>query len=209
MMDEIERDKRPFEQAAIPIVQKYLVASKPIRFSGDNYSAQWELEAEQRGLPNVKESLHAFEAWLDPKTTKLFENVLTETELKSRYEVLVERYSKRVNIEVNLMLEIWRTQLRPAAIKFLALIQEAKAPSCNELHSQIDRLIDQANEAALKLEAAQVEARALANHEQGAAFCDKVRPLMAKLREPVDRLETLVDDDLWPLPKYRELLFSV
>jgi glutamine synthetase len=119
LLDEIEGNLKGQEllDAALPALQKALKAAQPVLFSGDNYSKEWELEAQKRGLPNVRKSFHAFAVLQDPKTERVFDGVLTPGELHARYEVAVERYAKQMNIECNLMVDLFRTHIYPALLR--------------------------------------------------------------------------------------------
>lgn len=212
--DEIEA--RGFKEGVWPIIRKYLKASRPIRFAGDNYSAVWEQEAKERGLPIVKKSFHSFAIFNEPRTRKVFEGVLSEEELKARHHIMVERYAKQMNVEARLMVDMFRTQIFPAALKYQRKMGETIAvhqqidkagSSLTPLYRKLVEVIHEASEAVQILETARHEALAACGEKRGALFCDVVSPRMAEARRWVDELEMLVDDKLWPLPKYRELLF--
>jgi glutamine synthetase len=226
MLDEIERilekssTKKDLVEVVLPIVRKYLKASRNIRFAGDNYSQAWSKEAKLRGLPVIEKSIDAFKALKAPKTAHAFQGILNEHELHSRYEILAETYSHAVNIETRLMLDMARSQILPAAIQqqkdlakslaaFLAVVGPKEKPRgqislLHSLNGSIENLI-----AAIDtLSAAQEEASAISSLEKrGDAFCYKVLPACEALRDIVDHLETMTNDNLWPLPKYREILF--
>lgn len=228
MLDEIEahlkqgghKSKKSLIEAVTTVVRKYLRASRPVRFSGDNYSDEWVKEAKKRGLPIIKKSIEAFEALKSKQTAEAFSGILTPQELQSRYEIAAEIYSHHQNIEANLMVDMFRTQILPAAIKQ----QKELADSINastavhgiakhltkqkELLMALSHTIEKAIEAAESLELVRKEAAALTNlEERGKAYCDKVLPIGEQLRDIVDKLEAHIDDELWTLPKYRELLF--
>lgn len=214
--------KESLLQAIIPVVRKYLKASRDIRFGGDNYSEDWVAEAKKRQLPIIKKSITAFEALKSEKTAKAFKGILTKDELHSRYDILAEIYSHNANIEAKVMLDMFYTQILPSAMKqqqglstsiaaFIAAGGQAKKlPRQKKLLDAITADIEMSIKAAEDLESARNQAVSIASLEKrGAAFCDKVAPKGEILREVVDRLETQVDDTLWPLPKYREMLFIV
>jgi len=228
ILDEIEtivKDKNSSEahlQAIMSVLQKYLRISKGIRFTGDNYSEEWVKEAQRRGLPNLKRSPEAFKFLTQPKTIKLFENVLTAQELISRQEIMMEQYAHHMNIEANLIVEMYRTKIFPAAIDYQNIlatsflqIREALAP--HQFHSTKQALYlkhyNDAIEESLRyvdeLEKERQEACELDVEAQALAFSEKVHHKMEQARGAIDHLETLVDDERWPLPKYRELLFMV
>ena len=226
ILDEIEKGlparhtKKELADVIIPVLRKHIKASKPVRFSGDNYSEAWVKEAEKRGLPNIKSSIYAFEALKSDKTISVFEGILNKHELISRYEVAIENYSNALNIEARLMLDMWQTQIFPAAIKYqqniassIAIVASVsgseKLPQQTKLLHKLSKSIEKATKAAEELDKERSEAEGLALVPKAKAYCENVLPKCEALREVVDYLETIVDDDLWPLPKYRELLFVV
>lgn len=203
--------------AALPVLRKHLKNAEPVIFSGNGYSEEWVQEAEARGLPNIRKSFHAFSQLLDKKSIRVFEGILTEEELHSRYEIAVEQYAKTLNIETNLMIELFRTQILPAAIqdqkhraKSLLALKElgVKSPQLESLKT-FTAAIDQASLDIDELEEIQKQLHDLGWEAKAKAFCELVVPRMEQARKSVDFLETLVDNALWPLPKYRELLFCV
>lgn len=228
IIDEIENaleetsTKKNILETVLPIVRKHLKASRDIRFAGDNYSEEWAAEAKRRNLPIIKKSIEAFDALKTKQTAKAFQGILTQEELNSRYEILAESYSHVVNIEAKLMLDIARSQILPAAIQQQKELAESlsafsgvigstkKLPGqvlmLHSLSESIEKLIISINQ----LSEAQKEAAAIENLEKrGKSFCYKVLPECETLREIVDHLETCVNDALWPLPKYREILFII
>jgi glutamine synthetase len=183
--------------AALPVLRKHLRSAEPVIFGGNNYSAEWEKEAEARRLPNIRRSFHAFAQFIEKKTLSVFKDILSEEELHSRYEVMLEQYAKTMNIEVNLMVELFQTQILPAAQK--DMIQRGlKEP-----------LIDQAIYICEEIKKLQSQTYDLGWEAKGRVFCELIAPKMAELRAKVDQLEMVVDNALWPLPKYRELLFLI
>lgn len=229
MLDEIEGNLKAHEshakealiEAMTPVVRKYLKASKPIRFSGDNYSSEWKAEAKRRKLPNIAKSIEAFSELVSPQTKAIFEGILTPQELQSRYEIMADIYAQSLSIETNLMIDLFRTQILPASLKQ----QEAFANSVmafekamgrskgvkgqKALLSNLTRLIEEGITQCSELEKLQQSALKLETVKKAHAFADKVLPAAEKLREIVDSIENNADDSLWPLPKYRELLFMI
>ncbi|MBA3816955.1 MAG: glutamine synthetase III [Parachlamydiaceae bacterium] len=224
MVDEIEQEmssgKKKLLESVLSVVRKYLKASRDIRFAGDNYSEEWFEEAKRRNLPNIKKSIESFEALKTEKTAQAFIGILTKQELQSRYEIMAEIYSHSVSIETKLMLDIARSQILPAAIQqqtnlasSLAAFSTVAGSSkklkgqiamLNSLSESIENLIEMLD----KVSEEQRKAIAIDNFEKrGKAFCYKVLPECVKLREIIDHLETHINDALWPLPKYREILF--
>jgi len=187
-------------------------ANKQVLFEGNGYSEEWHAEAAERGLPNNKSTVDALPALTTAKAKKVFAKfgVLSERELASRVEILWERYVKVSNIEANCALDMASTMILPATASYLG--QLAGATSSRGIATVSQRVSDLADslvDAIAALERAQHRA-----HEAGSvqaeakAFVTSVIPAQAALRDVVDALETLVADDLWPLPKYRELLFQ-
>lgn len=228
ILDEIEKALTGKEaannrlQAIMSILQNYLQISKGIRFTGDNYSEEWVKEAHHRGLPNIQKSPEAFKALTHPKTVKVFENILTLQELASRQEILMEHYAHNMNIEANLIVDMFRTQILPAAVDYQRLLatsflQVKEALSPHQFHSTKQALhlkhyndaVEESMRCVEELEKEREHARVLEISEQAKAFSERVHPKMERARHAIDHLETLTDDGRWPLPKYRELLFML
>lgn len=203
-------------------LRKVLARTAPkvlrILFNGDGYSGQWRAEAERRGLHCPKNSLDVFPALTAPSTRRLFERygVLTLRELESREEILYEQYFRTINIEGEMSAEIARTMVLPAALRYLddllASAERARtlgveATALNSLVAEVNTLVEELS-AALKVlvdqnaELGGDDMRSKARHMR-----DRILPAMAAVRDVVDRLEKVVPDDLWPLPRYREMLF--
>lgn len=223
IMDEIEshtHGKDDLLTGSLPVLRKKIIASKAIRFHGDNYSAAWVEEAKKRGLPNIKKSIDAFEALIYPSTIAAFEGILTKEELNSRYEIQSEIYAHNINIEAKLAVEMFDTQILPAAIKqakndaeaIIALRNALKDPSTKELERSLKSL-NQAIEEGIHLSSQLKEARKkcdpLSIFERAQTLTHKVQPITQKLRLVADLLEEIINDRYWPLPKYRELLYMV
>ena len=197
-------------ESALPgIVQRSYAANKQVVFGGDNYSEEWHTEAEQRGLLNLRATPDALPYLISDDTETVFSNygVLSERELESRYEVLLEQYVTKLNIESETAAAIARTMLLPAAARHIALMRSAEL---SELVSETDALVASFVESIRALESANRED----SHPQSADLLaeanymnDTVIPAMAAVREAADALEKVVADDLWPLPKYSEILF--
>jgi glutamine synthetase len=224
MAGEIERrggagDRREVIQA---LVRETLTKHRRILFSGDNYSAEWVAEAERRGLHNMKDTPSALAAFSAKKNIEIFDKykVFSPRETESRANVLNQMYVHRVSVEAATMKDIASTQILPAAIEFQRRLADsiaATAAASKEADPKGAReLLAQVATASTRLKSA-TDALARARHEaeekeggavaHAAAFRDHVLPAMANVREQADLLETLVADDLWPLPKYREILF--
>jgi glutamine synthetase len=201
------------EEAVLVVVKDAWAANKRIVFSGDNYSPEWHAEAESRGLANLAQSPDALPWLLDPSTVEVFSRyeVLSERELHSRYEVSLEQYVTTINIEGETAASIARTMLLPAAIRWLATLQGVSGgPGVARLVEESSELIDQLTERIFALEEANVGHPDDEDEDHLAAakyVQDTVFPAMAAVREVADKLERIVPDDLWPLPKYSEILF--
>lgn len=205
-------------QRALPVLRKNLHASKAVLFSGNGYSAEWEREAEMRGLPNIRRSFHALHHLLDKKAERAFAGILSPEELHSRYEILVEQYAKSMNIEANLMIEMFRTQILPAALRdqkqraeALHLVQGLHIRADEQLAAlqALTQVLGKAMEAIDEVERVQKQTLDLGWEAKARIFCELVTPKMGEARGWVDRLETMVEDALWPLPKYREMLYLI
>ena len=197
-----------FHNGLQKILQEIVKKHKRIIFNGDGYKDEWKKEAAKRGLPNLPNTPAALKPFLDPKNIKLFEKygVFNSKELKSRYEVFMEEYEKKIRIETSLALNISKTIILPAAIKFLdqlaktsaeiSSVKWGKNAAIDNQGKLVSNLISEISKANAKLEAA------IAKNDT-----QKSIVAMADLRKLVDSLEVEVDDVLWPLPKYSELLF--
>lgn len=206
------------------ILTEYVTKHKKVVFNGNGYSDEWVVEAEQRGLPNIKTTVEAIKALISEKNLAVMEKhaVLSRVEMESRYEIDLENYIKTINIEALTMIEMAKRQILPAVIKFAtnlaASINTIKATGvAADLTAQTELLVEVSSlTSSLKknigvLEAA-VEKASNAHgdtYEQAALFRFDVFEKMGCLREVADTLETLVDKDVWPMPTYGDLLFNV
>ncbi len=192
--------------AVIEIVKESYTANKQVCFGGDNYSEEWHAEAEQRGLKNLRTTPDALPEVLTEQTVAAFEKyrVLSKRELESRYEVWIEQYAIRANIEAEETFSIAKTMLLPAALRHLALIGEAGVSS---LEGDVRELIDELIAALDALEKANAYPGDLEGMDLALHARDEQIAAMATVREAADKLEKIVADDLWPLPKYEEMLF--
>ncbi|HEY4278405.1 MAG TPA: glutamine synthetase III [Conexibacter sp.] len=196
------------EEALRPVLQTCWAAHKRVVFDGDGYSQEWHDEAEQRGLLNLRTTPDALPYFVKEETVAVFEayDVLSERELESRYEVFTEQYATKINIESETAATIARTLLLPAALRQLLLVREAGiAP----LVSETEGLVTEFVTAIMALE--EINKKENQVDEPPATWAaflrDNVVPAMDKVREIADKLEKIVADDLWPLPKYSEVLF--
>ena len=196
------------EAALRPILQRSYAANKPVVFGGDNYSEEWHAEAEARGLLNLKATPDALPYLVSDQTQELFSNygVLSTRELESRYEVFLEQYVTKLNIEAETAASIAKTMLLPAAARHLALLLGAQL---GELASETEALVSELVEAIKGLESANLEENQPDGEvlEHAEYMRDITIPAMTSVRAAADKLEKVVADDLWPLPKYSEILF--
>jgi glutamine synthetase len=193
-------------EAVMEIVKDSYQANKQVCFSGDNYSEEWHAEAERRGLKNLRTTPEALPEVLEESTVAAFENydVLSKRELESRYEVWLEQYAIRANIEAEETFAIAQTMLLPAGLRHLALIAEAGVSS---LEGEVRELVDALVAALGELKSSNAYPDDLEGLEWAIYARDNQLAAMAKVREAADELERIVADDLWPLPKYEEMLF--
>ncbi|HEV3318661.1 MAG TPA: glutamine synthetase III [Solirubrobacteraceae bacterium] len=196
------------EKAVAKVVKESYAQNKRIVFGGDNYSPEWHAEAEKRGLYNLRSTPDALPWLVDKGTIALFKKyrVLSKRELESRHEVFLEQYATKINIESETAAAIARTEILPAAVRHL---NELKAAGLEELIGEVQPLIKELHFAILKLEDANLkENQDDKTAVKWAAYMhDRVIPAMDDVRDVADRLEGIVADDLWPLPKYSEMLF--
>jgi len=196
------------EKAVTKVVRDSYAANKRIIFDGDNYAPEWHAEAEKRGLYNLRSTPEALPWLVDKTTVALFKKygVLSKRELESRHEVFLEQYAAKINIESETAAAIARTQILPAAVRQLG---ELRGAGLDELIAELEPVIKELHFALLKLEDVNLsDNQDDSTPEKWAAYMhDRVMPAMDDLREVADRLEKIVADDLWPLPKYSEMLF--
>jgi glutamine synthetase len=196
------------EKAVTKVVRDSYRANKRIIFDGDNYAPEWHEEAEKRGLYNLRSTPEALPWLVDKSTVALFKKygVLSKRELESRHEVFLEQYAVKINIESETAAAIARTQILPAAVRH---VNELRAAGLDELIEEVEPVIRELHYALLKLEDVNLQDNQDdATPVKWAAYVhDRVLPAMDDVREVADRLEKIVADDLWPLPKYSEMLF--
>jgi glutamine synthetase len=194
-------------EAVIEVVKESYAANRSIVFDGDNYDEAWHAEADQRGLKNLRTTPDALPEVLAESTIAAFENyeVLSKRELESRYEVWVEQYAIRANIEAETTHSIAKTMILPAALRYLALINESGA--AEGVAGEVKDLLSSLGQSLAELEAANAYPDELEGLELAIHARDEQIAAMEKVREAADKLEKVVADDLWPLPKYEEMLF--
>ena len=220
--DELE-GAEDFTSAVIALVKRTIRDHRRVIFNGNGYTAEWEAEAEKRGLPNKKNTPAALPALIDPKNIQLMEDfgVLTKVEMESRYEVEMEHYSKIINIEALTMLEMARKQLLPAinaymsevantAASKLAVSEAISVRSETKTLQKLSADADTMSDAIDTLQAAVDAAKALEDESKKAvSFHDDVLPAMDALRAVADDAETICGEDYWPLPSYSKMLYYV
>ncbi len=219
IVDEMEKGllkKKPIKEVAPSVLRKFLKESKAVRFTGDNYSATWRKEAKKRQLPILERSLYAFKELVRPESVKAFEGVLSKSELESRVEIMRERYIKTINIEARLLHEMFYTQILPVSLEYQKQVaksiktvneaghslQSSQTSLVKKIAHHIGLAIDQVN----TLEKERQKASQLSEDKKGMAYCDNVAAVAEAARKTIDELELMIDDRLWPLPKYREML---
>ena len=207
-LEDAQQSGADLEAALRPILQRSYAANKRIVFGGDNYSEAWHAEAERRGLLNLRATPDALPFLIAEDTVGLFSGygVLSQRELESRYEVSLEQYVTKLNIEAETAAGIARTMLLPAAARHLALLRDAQLPV---LVAEAEALIAEFVAAIQALESANLGENQPHEDllEHAKYMRDAVVPAMEGAREAADKLEKIVADDLWPLPKYAEILF--
>ncbi len=209
------------EKAVHDLIKEYMTAHRRIIFNGDGYSEAWVREAARRGLPNIDNMVDTVEVLTKDKSVKLFERfgIFTKAELESRAEILYETYSKTINIEAKTMLAMAKQQIIPAVLKFQKSLAEtiyytreiAMDDSVStELFSNMTALLTETKKAVDELQKVTDTAVTLPDGKEKATYYrDKVTTAMKTLRTPVDKLEMIVDKDIWPMPTYADLIFEV
>jgi glutamine synthetase len=211
------------EIAIMQVIREYIVKSEQVLFEGDGYSEAWEKEATKRGLPNVKTTPLALDAMVTPKAKKLFEenNIYSHSELEARHEIELEKYIKKVQIESRVMGEIASSQILPSAIRYQNLLannikglkeaglKEDSYSNQLQILAKISEHINKVSEGVEKMIEARKKANKLENtREKAIAYQQEVKDaFFDNIRYHADKLELLVDDREWTLPKYREMLF--
>jgi glutamine synthetase len=216
--DELEK-ARNVKTAAQKILQDIATRHRKIIFNGDNYNDEWIEDAEKRGLPNIRSTVDSLETIMDKENVAVFKKhgVLTEAELHARTEILLEAYSMSVNIEALTMLNMAKRQILPACVEYSSFLGDAVCSVSNagidagpqkEMLKDVCGLIVTMKKNISQLEKVVAKAGKVADGtKQARLYKDEVIPAMSELREVADKLETVVDADLWPLPTYAEMLF--
>jgi glutamine synthetase len=201
---------KSLEEALPAVLQKSFAENGKVVFEGDNYSDEWHAEAEQRGLLNLRTTPDALPQLLEKQTIDVFGNydVLSEREIESRYEVLCEQYAVRINIESETLADMARTFVLPAGLRQLALAESAGVSSVEaEVRATVDELVDAIGTLEHVNSQEQHEPHEGDVLDHAKYMRDSVLTAMTDVRAACDRLERIVADDLWPLPRYSEMLF--
>jgi glutamine synthetase len=214
------------DEAILKELQKLIKESKKIRFEGNGYGDEWVKEAEKRGLNNLKDTPRALKVWSDKKVAKLFNdlNILTPREIEARQEIEFESYILKLQIEARIIGDMVQSQIIPAAVdyqnKLLQNVQglisvfgekegKKSAKTQIDIISQISEHTNKMKEYADKMLDARKKANLIEHSEDKAiAYCDSVKVFFDDIRYHADKLELLVDDEMWPMPKFREMLFT-
>ncbi|NAS32569.1 glutamine synthetase type III [Flavobacteriaceae bacterium R38] len=221
----VDKKKLKKDEAIFNVLREYIKSSKKIRFEGDGYSESWEKEAAKRGLSNNKTTPEALKAMISKKAIALFEEmkVMSKIELEARHEIELEEYTKRIQIEGRVLGDIARNHVIPTAIQYQnTLIENVKgikevfgkeytrfASEQIEMITQISNHIAEINSKITAMTEERKKSNQIEKQQLKAeAYCNKVKPYFEEIRYHCDKLELQIDDALWPLTKYRELLFT-
>ena len=223
-VDALEAEGDDRSTAVMKVVRKFIDESKDIMFEGNGYSKEWEIEAAERGLRAVKNVPDSYEVYHEAATLDVFENtgVLARNEVEARFEILNETYVKKLQIEARVMGDMCLNHVIPAAVRYQnVLIENVKGVKdifgaeymtyCSSEIETLKKISILMNAVSADVEAL-VEARKRANRiediaQRAKVYSREVKDMMDKVRDSADKLEMLIDDEMWPLPKYRELLF--
>ncbi len=221
----IKEKKMKKDDAIFNVLREYIKDSKRIRFEGDGYGDAWEKEAIKRGLSNHKTTPNALKAKISKKAISLYEDlgIMSKIEVEARYEIEIEEYSLRIQIEGRILGDIARNHVIPTAIKYQNVLiknvqglKDIYGKDFKKHSSEQMSLIEEISEHISKINSGitqMIDARKKANKVEHAdkradLYCEEVKPYFDVIRYHCDKLELLVDDELWPLAKYRELLFT-
>ncbi|WP_298318360.1 glutamine synthetase III [uncultured Aquimarina sp.] len=221
----IDKKNLKKDEAIFNVLREYIKKSRNILFEGNGYGEEWEKEAKKRGLSNNKTTPEALKAKISKKTLDLFEEmgVMNKIEAEARYEIEIEEYVMRIQIEGRVLGDIARNHIIPTAIKYQNMLISNVSGLKNlyekdfkkyakeqmEIIEEISEHIGKINTKVNEMTAERRKANKLEAAEKKAAdYCNKVKPLFDEIRYSCDKLELLIDDELWPLTKYRELLFT-
>lgn len=225
-VDAIIKKGRNKDEAIFQVLKKYILESEKVLFEGDGYSAEWHKEAKKRGLSNIASVPESISTFLSAKSrsTLVASGVFTDKELESRVEVEYEKFTKKVQIEARVLGDLAINHIVPTAITYMTtLIENVKGLKEVFKETEFERLAGPRKEMIVtisdhisnikRLVAEMIEERKKANvltdsYKMALAYESKVKPYMDEIRIHIDKLELIVDNEIWPLPKYRELLFT-
>ncbi len=220
----LEAEGEDRSSAVMSVVRRFITEAQDIMFEGNGYSSEWEWEAASRGLRAIRNVPEAYEVYHEPQTVALFERlgVLAPNEIEARFEILNETYVKKLQIEARVIGDMCLNHVIPAAVRYQNILienikgmkeifGEAGLDMCGAELDTLRKISTYINNASCDVEAL-VEARKKANRIEDIArrakvYSHEVKKMMDKVRNSADNLEMLIDDEMWPLPKYRELLF--
>jgi glutamine synthetase len=212
------------DDAIFNILKEYIKSSKSIRFEGDGYSGDWEKEAEKRGLSNVRTTPHALDFFVSKDAIQLFEElgVMNRTEIEARHEIMLENYQLKIQIESRVLGDISGNHLVPTALRYQTLLMqniqgmhevfgEKEFKKLTKVPRNMVQEIAERTSEIITLKEEMIEARKRANavddvRKRSIMYCEEVLPYFEKIRVHSDKLELLIDDEIWTLPKYREML---
>lgn len=210
------------DEAIIEVLKGYYKSSKKILFEGNGYGDEWVKEAEKRGLNNIKNTPEALDAYISKKSKDLFvsNQIFNEKELEARYEIMQELYEKKIDIEAKVLIQLATSHVIPAGIAYQRNLSECiesmKSAGLNKTDYEIQMNLVKTISGHIrtiytnveKVKAELAKAHHISDTQKRAlAYCTKIKPLFEPIRDGSDALEFLVDDELWKLPKYREMLF--
>ncbi len=224
-VDKLMNDGIGKDEAIFRILKETIIASKPIQFEGDGYSEEWKEEAKKRGLTNITNVPEALMKYNDIQSRKVLlgENIFNENELISRVEVELEKYTKKIQIESRVLGDLAINHIVPTAVSYqnrllenLRGLKEIFSEEYDEISNDRKELVKEISYRVTSIKTLvhdMTEARKLANHlesqeDKAFSYAENVSPYLEKIRDHIDHLELEIDDEIWPLPKYRELLFS-
>lgn len=214
------------DEAIFNVLKETIIASKAIRFEGDGYSDDWKTEAAKRGLTNINQVPEALMKYNDPQAREVLlgEKIFNENELTSRIEVELEKYTKKIQIESRVLGDLAINHIVPIAVAYQnrllenlrglkEIFTEEEYAEMSQDRKDLVREISHRVTAIKILVREMTEARKVANHlesqeEKAFSYEKNVSPYLESIRDHIDHLEMEIDDEIWPLPKYRELLFS-
>jgi glutamine synthetase len=225
-VDSMIKDGMKKDDAIFNILKEYIKISKSIRFEGDGYGDEWTVEAEKRGLNNVPKTPEALDFYISKSAIALFKStgVMNAVEVEARHEIMLEEYQKRIQIESRVLGDLAGNHIVPTAIRYQNtlidnvqrlknILDEETFTSVAKEQLEMIKEISKRISEIISNKDAMIEARKMSNSlkstkEMAHSYCNEVLPYFDKIRYQVDKLELMIDDEIWPLPKLRELLFT-